>query len=137
MAARLMDVFFYGLFMDSALLQAKGVHPSDVRRASVAGWQLRIGARATLVPAAGEMVHGLLMKLSQQDLDALYAEPSVREYRPEPVLARVEGGAHVAALCYNLPVAPGAGERNGDYARKLRDVAVTVGLPGDYVRSIA
>ncbi len=47
---RKIDVFFYGLFMDEALLKTKGVIPANLRYASVLGFQLRIGNRATLVP---------------------------------------------------------------------------------------
>jgi hypothetical protein len=31
MELRRLDVFFYGLFMDTELLEAKGVHPVDAR----------------------------------------------------------------------------------------------------------
>jgi hypothetical protein len=43
-------VFFYGLFMDADLLRARGAVPTDVQHASIRGFSLRIGARATLVP---------------------------------------------------------------------------------------
>jgi hypothetical protein len=71
--------------MDQQLLEAKGVHPTDIRRAVVSGFVLRIGARAALVPTPASQVHGLLMKLSDAEIEKLYAEPSVRAYRPEPV----------------------------------------------------
>jgi hypothetical protein len=76
MAQRLLDVFFYGLFMDEQLLEGKGVCAIDVRPAAVPGFVLRIGARAALVPAPGGEVHGLLMKLSYSDIEKLYSEPS-------------------------------------------------------------
>ena len=136
MPERRIDVFFYGLFMDQQLLEAKGVQPTDPRLAVVPGFKLRIGARASLVPASEGRVHGLLMKLSYADLEKLYAEPSVRAYRPEPVLATVKNGPTVAALCYNLPDTPSPDERNTEYATKLRALAQRVGLPSDYVESI-
>ncbi|MDH3496181.1 MAG: gamma-glutamylcyclotransferase [Gemmatimonadota bacterium] len=130
------DVFFYGLFMDQQLLEAKGVQPTDPRPAAVSGFELRIGARAALAPVPDGRVHGLLMKLSHADLERLYAEPSVRAYRPVPVLATVNNGQTVAALCYNLPDPPSPDERNTEYATKLRSLAKRVGLPTDYVASI-
>lgn len=136
MPERHIDVFFYGLFMDQQLLEAKGVQPIDPRPAVVLGFALRIGARAALVPLPAGRVHGLLMKLSHTDLERLYAEPSVSAYRPEPVLATVRNGPTVAALCYNLPEAPSLDERNPDYASQLRALAQRVGLPSDYVASI-
>src|SRR5262245_5988022 len=92
---RRLDVFFYGLFMDEQLLRAKGIHPADARIASVPGFVLRIGARATLVPAPGAEVHGVLMKLSHADLETLYGDASVQAYRPEAVLAMERNGAAV------------------------------------------
>ena len=133
---RRLDVFFYGLFMDEQLLRAKGIHPADARIASVPGFVLRIGARATLVPAPGAEVHGVLMKLSHADLETLYGDASVQAYRPEAVLAMERNGAAVAALCYTLPDAPSPDEHNADYASRLRSLAQAVGLPSEYVTSI-
>jgi hypothetical protein len=136
MEQRLLDVFFYGLFMDHQLLNGKGIRPTDIRLAAVPGFVLRIGARAALVPTPAEEVHGLLMKLSHTDIEKLYAEPSVQAYRPEPVLAVLRDGATVAALCYNLPEPPSPDEHNAEYASKLRALAQRIGLPSDYVASM-
>jgi hypothetical protein len=133
---RRVDVFFYGLFMDQQLLEAKGVHPTDIRAAVLEGFALRIGARAALVPTPGTRVHGLLMRLSHAEMEKLYSEDSVRAYRPEPVLVRVHDGEAVAALCYNLPEPPSPDERNVEYATKLRALARQIGLPAEYVASI-
>jgi hypothetical protein len=136
MDQRLLDVFFYGLFMDQQLLSDKGARATDVRIATVPGFVLRIGARAALVPDSAGIVHGIVMKLSHMDLERLYSEPSLMAYRPEPVLATLQSGATVAALCFNLPEAPSPSESNPAYAAKLRTLAQRIGLPGSYVASI-
>jgi hypothetical protein len=136
MDQRRLDVFFYGLFMDSQLLEGKGIRPVDIRLATVPGFSLRIGTRAALVPTPAGEVHGVLMKLSHADLAKLYSEPGVQAYRPEAVLAIAGNGEAVAALCYNLPEPPSPEERNAEYASKLRSLARRVGLPSDYVASI-
>ena len=133
---RKIDVFFYGLFMDEELLWSKGVTPANLRPASVAGFQLRIGDRATLVPAHSGRVYGLVASLSHADLERLYAEPGVSAYRPEAILAGLSNGEVVAALCFNLPEPPSAGARNADYASKLRSLAERLNFPADYVDSI-
>jgi hypothetical protein len=130
------DVFFYGLFMDEALLRERGLNPSDRRVASVENFRLAIGARATLVPCAGAEVYGVLFSLTRGELDALYSEESVSAYRPEPVTARLSDGRLASALCFNLPAPPAAGERNPQYASKLRELAGRIGLPHAYVSSI-
>jgi hypothetical protein len=72
MAERLIDVFFYGLFMDTGILRAGGVsEPANPRRAFVEDFELRIGQRATLVPVAGSRVYGMLFTLTQTELDLL------------------------------------------------------------------
>ncbi len=130
------NVFFYGLFMDEALLRGKGLNPSDRRLASVENFRLVIGTRATLVPCAGATAHGVLFSLTRGELDALYSEESVSAYRPEAVTARPAGGGAVAALCFNLPAPPPPGERNPHYAARLRELARRIGLPRAYVSSM-
>jgi hypothetical protein len=55
--------FFYGLFMDAAVLEAKGIRSPGGRPGVVRDWALRIGHRATLIPHPGRAVHGVLMSL--------------------------------------------------------------------------
>ena len=136
MSPRRISVFFYGLFMDAEALRAKGINPTSPRRGRVEGYSLRIGQRATLIPDAKACVYGVLMDLSHQEIEQLYAEPSVRVYRPEAVLAELDNASRVAALCFNLPEAPGLDERNDVYAQRLRDLASRLDLPATYVKGI-
>ncbi len=134
---RRVSVFFYGLFMDAEALRARGVDPVNPRRGSVPGFALRVGERATLVPDPGGRAHGVLVDLSHDEIDRLYAESSVRVYRPEAVIAELDNAVRVPALCFNLPVPPRPGEANEEYARTLRDLARRLGLPAEYVDGIA
>src|SRR5215471_13086885 len=136
MAPRRIEVFFYGLFMDADLLRKKGVNPVYMRPASVPGFALRIGQRATLVRSLNGLTHGILMELTHAEVEQLYSESSVRAYRPEAVLCELNDGLRIPALCFNLPEPPRAEEANSEYAAKLRDLAVRLGLPSNYVDSI-
>ena len=133
---RRIDVFFYGLFMDEALLQAKGIEPQQRRLAALENFRLMIGERATLIPSPGHTVHGVVFSLSHAEIDSLYAEASVSVYRPEAVMARVPNGETVPSLCFNLPAPPAATARNPQYAAKLKAVAARIGLPAEYVETI-
>jgi hypothetical protein len=133
---RRIAVFFYGLFMDASLLQQKGLNPRSCRIASVEGFCLVIGARATLVPSSSGTVHGVVCSLTHSEVDVLYSEASVSVYRPEAVLAHLKDGTVMSALCFNLPVPPSPDERNAEYAARLRTLAGRIGLPEDYVSSI-
>jgi hypothetical protein len=133
---RRIEVFFYGLFMDEALLREKGTNPMNRRTALLENFALRIGDRATLVPCSGQTVHGVLYHLTHAEVDALYAEASLSLYRPEAVAAQPADGSVVPALCFNLPAPPSIDERNPQYASKLRELAARLGLPPSYVASI-
>jgi Gamma-glutamyl cyclotransferase, AIG2-like len=133
---RRIDVFFYGLFMDDALLREKGMNPKNRRMASVENFSLVIGARATLIPCPNQTVHGVLFSLTHTEVDALYAETSVSVYRPEAVAAQLEDGSVIPAMCFNLPAPPSIEEKNSQYVSKLRELASRIGLPPNYVSSI-
>jgi hypothetical protein len=133
----LVAVFFYGLFMDPELLRAQGVHPSAMRRARLPGYQLRLGARATLVPDPRATVHGFLTTLALPELTRLYSGPGLDAYRAEPVLVHPDDGPPTPAHCFNLSQPPRPEESNPDYAAKLRMLATRLGLPDDYVASIS
>ena len=136
MSARVIDVFFYGLFMDAEALRASGFHPVNPRQACVPGMALQIGRRATLIPDAAGRVYGFVMGLSYPEVDRLYADPSVAAYRPEAVMAELVDRSNIAALCFNLPPSDEPVAANPEYAEKLRAVAGRLGLHADYVTSI-
>lgn len=133
---RSIDVFFYGLFMDDALLREKGANPVDCRKASVENFRLAIGERATLVPSAGTTVFGVLFSLTHNEVNALYLEDSVSQYRPEAVCALLADGRIIPALCFNLPISPSSEARNPEYVSKLRELGRRIGLPQSYVACI-
>lgn len=137
MPSRRIDVFFYGLFMDAELLLRKGVRPERPRRSALRGYSLRIGQRATLVPDSTRRAHGVVMALSHGEIEQLYSEDSVRMYKPEAVLCELDDGSRIPALCFNLVEPPAESERNPEYAAKLRDLAVRLQLPRDYVSEIS
>jgi hypothetical protein len=136
MEPRIIDVFFYGLFMDAEALRAKGFHPIDGRQARVSGMALHIGRRATLAPDPAKSVYGFVFGLSHEEIERLYAEPSVAAYRPEAVIAELADRSCIPVLCFNLPPSNDTEPANPEYAEKLRVVAGRLGLPIDYTANI-
>ena len=133
---RRVDGFFYGLFMDAAVLHESRVAPANPRRAYVDDYALRIGRRATLVPSPGARAYGMLFALTHDELDTLYTAPGLEQYRPEAVLAHSMDGEPFPALCYNLREVPGPHEATPDYAARLRAVLDKLGFPPEYIASI-
>jgi hypothetical protein len=137
MSDRRLEAFFYGLYMDLDVLREAGIVPIAPRQAFVDNFALRIGRRATLLPAAGARAYGMLYTVTHDELDRLYTAPGLEQYRPEAVLARPLDGAPIPALCYNLREAPQPHERNPDYALRLQRVLDKLGFPPKYVASVS
>ncbi|MEE8287939.1 MAG: gamma-glutamylcyclotransferase family protein [Nitrosomonadaceae bacterium] len=130
-----MNVFFYGLFMDEDLLAKKGISPSKAEVGFVDGFALRIGERATLIRSADTRSYGVMMNISSDQANELYAESSVADYVPESVTVELLNGSKVEASCYNLPVDKVTGT-NKVYAQALLEVANRLGLPERYLVEI-
>lgn len=64
-----MEVFFYGLFMDRAILLQNGIKPSNPRKGYLNDYALKIGNRASLVPCNNEKSYGIVMTV---DNDAIH-----------------------------------------------------------------
>jgi len=128
-------VFFYGLFMDESLLAAKGIEPSEINLGFVDGYCLRIGERATLVRRPDNRAYGVMMDIAPSEATRLYAEESVADYLPEPVIVELMDGMQVEATCYNLPGDKVTGA-NKEYAELLLDVATRLDFPESYLDQI-
>ncbi len=130
-----MNVFFYGLFMDEDLLAKTGISPSKAEVGFVDGFALRIGERATLIRSADTRSYGVMMNISSDQANELYAQSSVADYVPESVTVELLNGSKVEARCYNLPVDKVTGT-NKVYAQALLEVANSLGLPESYLVEI-
>ncbi|MGE0554453.1 MAG: gamma-glutamylcyclotransferase family protein [Gemmatimonadales bacterium] len=131
-------IFFYGLFMDRSLLVEKGLDPKVIGPAVLRDYRIQIGERATLLRSASSRSYGIVMELADLEARALYAEPSVREYRPERVRAELlETGEAVEADCYNLPRELALAGANPAYATALSRLAEALRFDSAYVEEIA
>ena len=130
-----LPVFFYGLFMDEALLASKGIRTTSPAIGYVDGYSLRIGERATLIPESNGRAYGVVMELAPEDVAALYSDPSVADYVAESVVVSLPGGTDASAVCYNLPAEKLVGA-NPEYAAALLALATKLGLPDSYLAHI-
>lgn len=121
--------------MDESLLASKGIRPTESTIGYVDGFSLHIGERATLLPAANSRAYGVLMKITSEEVAALYSEQSVADYIAEPVVVNFPGDSRVSAVCYNLPAARLTGT-NPKYAAALLTLATKLGLPDSYLKCI-
>jgi len=121
--------------MDERLLATKGIEPSEVNLGFVGGYGLRIGERATLVRRPDSCAYGAVMDIAPSEATELYAEESVADYLPEPVIVELMDGTQVGATCYNLPGDKVTGA-NKEYAESLLDVATRLEFPDSYLDQI-
>ncbi len=130
-------IFFYGLFMDRSLLAEKGLHPEIVGPAVLPDYRIHIGDRATLLPSASSRAFGIVMELADQEVRALYSEPSVREYTRERVQVELlDANEAVEVYCYNLPRELGLAGANPAYAIQLAQLAAVLQFDSAYVEEI-
>ena len=129
------STFFYGLFMDEDLLKKKGLNPHNLRKAYLAGYGLRIGARATLEQSEGERSWGTIMQLESDELESLYKGDGVADYVPQTVQVTETTGETVEAVSYILPMVNILGS-NSTYAMTLVGIAKKLNLPEDYIKEI-
>ncbi len=129
--------FFYGLFMDPELLYDQGLCPSTHSIAKLADYKFILGERASMVPQSGDEAWGTIMFLDQFELDRLYGEPSVKDYRPTNVVCEDHVGDRIPAKTYILPLDyPLNPPETSEYAQKLLGICKKLGLPDTYCDKI-
>jgi hypothetical protein len=123
--------------MNPAVLAKADVHPAEVRAAQLPGWDLQIAPHATLVPAIGRSVFGVLACLTHADLEKLYTQDSfgLGTYLPEAVLVSDLEGRFVPALTYVAWEIEG-GAPSAEYIGKIIAVARELRFPEWYVKRI-
>ena len=96
--------FFYGSFMNSDVLAKADVHPTQRQMARLDGWELKIAPRATLIPAQGGSVFGILAQLTHSDIDKLYTRDwfGFGTYLPEAVIVTDAAARELSSVLYRL-----------------------------------
>jgi len=131
-------IFFYGTFMDPAVLTAQGVSSTEVIPARLSGYELHIRPRANLIPADRSVVYGSIARLTNDEIAKLYQDLEVRfglKYLPEAVLAETLDGALRPALCY---IAPHMDDSPPDrqYLKQMVEAVRAIGLPDWYASHV-
>jgi gamma-glutamyl AIG2-like cyclotransferase len=131
-------VFFYGSYMNRAVLAEVDLVPGQWQVARLGGFDIRIQPRANLVRSEAHQVHGVLATATHHALARLYAhaEHVLGEvYRPEAVLAQTLDGPWRPALCYiAAEMAPRPAEN--DYVDRIVGPARELGFPAEYVQRL-
>ena len=139
MSAREVVVFFYGSYMNRAVLAEVELAPKRWEPATLSGFELRIAPRANLVRAPDRVVYGVLATATHAELQRLYAHSEQvlgQVYLPEALLVHDAHGVWQPALCYiatDMPEQPA--ERA--YVERILLPARELGFPDWYLAHIA
>jgi hypothetical protein len=131
-------VFFYGSFMNRALLEQRGIVLDQIEVVRLPGYAISIGPLANLTPSAADCVYGILVRLTHRELAHLYSDlPSAAgtPYLPEAVLVQTESGCWRPALSYvappSAPVPP-----TPDYLEHILSAARAYRFPAWYIERL-
>jgi cation transport regulator ChaC len=131
-------VFFYGSYMNFAVLREVDLVPERWEVASLAGFDIRIQPRANLVRSDRDCVYGIVATATHRQLGRLYAHAKDvlgEVYLPEAVLVQTLDGKTRPALCYIAPdmrATPAA----ADYVARIVGPARDFRFPDWYVQRL-
>ncbi|RFB68615.1 MULTISPECIES: hypothetical protein [unclassified Herbaspirillum] len=123
---RLVEIFFYGLHMDGASLQTKGIVIRRPRLAKIHDCKVIVRTKAILLREKGATAHGMLYQLTHAEIDVLYKNQL--DYRAE-AFAVDDGERIVSAISMVHINPPLEGAVDPVYATKLRKILEESGLP--------
>jgi len=130
-------VFFYGSFINRAVLAEAGLKPDRVELARLWGFDIRIQPLANLVRSDRHCVYGIVCEATHAELTKLYSQSWVGAYLPEAVMVETTGARLLSALCYIAPEpeAPAAGPAPAadDYIDRIAGPAREYGFPSWYI----
>jgi hypothetical protein len=131
-------VFFYGSYINRAVLAEVGLVPQRWEVARLGGFDIEIRPRANLVRSEPHCVWGIVATATHGELARLYAHARDvlgETYLPEAVLVQTRDGKWLPALCYLCPqMQPRPAE--DDYLERITAPARDYGFPDWYVARI-
>src|SRR3981081_3171905 len=111
-------VFFYGSFIRMDVLARVGFKPDKVEVARLSGFDIHISPHAALSRSDQHSVYGILVNITHDALETMYATPGVGFFLPEAVLVETRDGKFLPALCYIPPWSENK-PADRDYLEKL------------------
>lgn len=135
----MVDVFFYGSYMNLEVLKGLDISPANVEVTSLEGFDLVIGPRANLIEVPGATVWGITARLTEEDVARLYGGDAPTlvglTYLPVDVVTCDRAGREIPAVTYIAPQMEKDPAR-ADYVQRILDPAEALGFPKDYLEKI-
>lgn len=132
------DVFFYGSYMNPAVLAEVDIVPERFAVARLSGYDIRIQPRANLVRSDQHSVYGVVAAATHAELHRLYAHAQNvlgESYVPEAVLVKTADQRWLPALCYiSHSMKPCPAE--AAYVERIVQPARNFGFPQWYIQRL-
>jgi hypothetical protein len=97
------STFFYGSYMNPAVLKEVDIIPERMEVARLSGYDICIRPRANLIRSEQHCVYGVVAAATHAELLRLYAHSQNvlgESYAPEPVLVQTSDQRWLPVLCY-------------------------------------
>lgn len=130
--------FFYGSYMNLAVLREVNYTPRKYEAARLPGFKISIRPLANLERSDQHMVYGIVATGTHTELERLYAHAENvlgGRYQPEAVLVQTLSNHWLPALTY---IAPELSDKpaKADYIDRIITPARTYGFPAWYIERL-
>jgi hypothetical protein len=133
-------VFFYGTFMNPAVLARYGITVEKVTAARVQNFDIYIRPRVNLISKKGASVYGGVVSVTHEELDRIYVGLEKQfglKYLPEAVLAEsIETSAESEPVLCFIAAEMEPDTPEPQYVRKLAACVRALNLPESYALHI-
>ncbi|MCJ9428603.1 gamma-glutamylcyclotransferase [Kordiimonas marina] len=140
MAARKVQVFFYGSYINLSALEEAGIKRRAFAPAAIHGFVIEVKPLANLVEGGDGVVYGILANLTHDELDQIYRHATDtlkgHVYNPEAVIVHTRGGKTVPAMVYICHEME-AGKADPAYVERILESARSYGFPKWYQERLA
>jgi hypothetical protein len=130
--------FFYGSYMNFAVLREVDLVPKRWEVARLGGFDISIRPRANLVRSDRDCVYGIAATATHEELRRLYAHAHDvlgETYLPEAVLVQTLDGKSRPSLCYIAPQMTPL-PATVDYVDRILTPARELGFPAWYIERL-
>jgi len=135
MSSQSVVTFFYGSYINRAVLGEVELFPQRFEVARLPGYDISIQPLANLVASDEHTVYGVLATATHAELERLYRHAQDvlgGHYFPHPVVAIASSNELVPALCYIAPSLDPAPAEPA-YVRRILEPARELGFPAWYI----
>jgi len=133
------SVFFYGSYMNPAVLKEVDIIPARLEVARLSGYDICIQPRANLVRSDQHSVYGVVAGATHTELLRLYAHAQNvlgESYVPEPVLVQTSDQRWLPVLCYISHSMKPRPVTDAAYVERILQPARDLGFPRWYIQRL-